>query len=105
MDVVQEISLVKAQIKALAVKIDNSESSNDSIARENVIAWRAEKLALTYQQTELIKHLSTVNPVVGLLRHCSLSRSPRGRSMSDENSGEVAQKRLRFWMAPIEEDL
>lgn len=57
MDISGEINDVKLQIRKLADKIERVENSQSAVDKDNVAAWRAEKLALTQQQTEYVKHL------------------------------------------------
>lgn len=100
MDIHTEISDVKQEIRKLSAKIERVEVSTCSLDRENLTAWRAEKLALTQQQTELIKQLAHAKPAEPPMSPMS-PLPPRGSptksySMKDENAGELRMSRKQL---------
>ena len=100
MDVVGEILALKAEIRKLASKIEQVEENANSnpTDRENLIAWRAEKLALTYQHTELLKLAqcsgsSAVTTIAPSFSPSSPMREGQSHSLTDENASEVSAAR------------
>lgn len=112
MDIPREISEIKLEIRKLSDKIERVETSKLAADKDSLTAWRAEKLALTQQLTEYVKHLSihTVSrqqpssptrlgsPVMSPMNPGTddVRRGHRSYSITDENSEEVKTVRQKL---------